>query len=267
MSSYRLGNVPAKNDSFEYWFHHYYCRPKEKGKMERFLGKVFNSDALRLLRELPPSSIDTIISDPMYGTSKSFRYDWGADPARGDAVKHWLYHKPIYDECRRALKPGGILAWAQGAKFFSHFRDWFGGHRVWSLARFRMAGPMSTAQTWIVQSKEQEPIEFPKMDSLVVYDDLNLRLMDEHPCIKPIEELAFLINALTSPGDIVCDCCCGLGSTLVAAKMLGRRWIGCDLSKRYCQIAMRRLAELDVQPRIVNLPLLDITDGSGANQV
>jgi DNA modification methylase len=105
------------------------------------------------------------------------------------------------------------------------------------------------------------------MDSLVLYDDLCLPLMDEHPCIKPVEELAFIIKALTSPGDIVLDCCCGLGSTLVAAKMLGRRWIGCDLSRRYCQIAMRRLAELDVQPSVVNLPLLNISDGSGASQM
>jgi DNA modification methylase len=65
-----------------------------------------------------------------------------------------------------------------------------------------------------------------------------------HPCPKPVEEMALLIKALTEPGQIILDCFCGLGSTLVAAQQLGRRWIGCDRSRFYCQIAMRRLAEL-----------------------
>src|SRR5690606_33531336 len=43
------------------------------------------------------------------------------------------------------------------------------------------------------------------------------------------------------PGQTVLDCCCGLGSTLVAAELLGRNWIGCDLSRTYCQVAMKRL--------------------------
>src|SRR5690242_16485495 len=67
-----------------------------------------------------------------------------------------------------------------------------------------------------------------------------------HPCPKPVEEMEFLIEALTNPGDIILDCFTGAGSTLVAAQQLGRPWIGCDLSRAYCQTAMRRLAGVPV---------------------
>ena len=56
-----------------------------------------------------------------------------------------------------------------------------------------------------------------------------------------------MIEALTTPGQVVLDCFCGLGSTLVAAQQLGRRWIGCDRSRRYCQVALQRLEELESQ--------------------
>ncbi len=56
-----------------------------------------------------------------------------------------------------------------------------------------------------------------------------------------------MIEAITKPGQIVLDCLCGRGRTLVAAQQLGRLWIGCDKSRTYCQRAMKRLAELEKQ--------------------
>lgn len=211
--------------------------------IERFVNKVFHGNARHLLRLLPDASVDAVITDAMYGTSKNCRYDWGVDPAKGDPVKHWHYHEPIYRECLRVLRPGGVLAWGQGAKFCRHFRRWFGGHRLWTLTRFRLQGMSATGHVWAVQTRERQPVEFPHRDSLVMFDTLG-PLRKVHPCIKPPEEPAFLIETLTQPNQIVLDCFCGLGSTLVAAEGLGRIWIGCDLSRRYCQITMKRLAEL-----------------------
>lgn len=211
--------------------------------LQHFTNKVFNGDARRLLAALPTDSIDAVITDPMYGTAKNFKYEWGIDPGRSSPEKHWHHHEPMYRECLRVLKPGGVLAWAQGAKFCPHFRTWFGGHRLWTLTRFRIKGMNATGHTWIVQTKEQKPVDFPASDSLVIYQDCRA-LKKYHPCPKPVEELQFMIKSLTTPGQVVLDCFCGLGSTLVAAELLDRRWIGCDLSKTYCQVAMKRLENL-----------------------
>src|SRR5689334_5898501 len=109
--------------------------------MERYLNKVFHADARQLLPLIPDLSIDCTLADPMYGISKNPKqfatYDWGPDPAGGDPEKWWDYHRPIYENCRRVLKPNGVLAWAMGCKFHDHFSEWFGGHRLWAFSRYK----------------------------------------------------------------------------------------------------------------------------------
>ena len=215
--------------------------------IEPFLNKVWNENALDLLRALPSASIDAVITDAMYGTAKWFRYEWGVEPARGDPVKHWSYHRPIYEECRRVLKPGGVMAWGQGLKFVPNFAGWFGQHRIWSPL-WSTHGLNFVPTAWVVQTREQEPVEHPN-NMLVRVDRSQFRpLKNLHPCPKPVEELEFMISSLTKPGQISLDVFCGLGSTLVAAARLGRKWIGGDLSKTYCQIAMKRLAHVQSLP-------------------
>ena len=141
--------------------------------MDRFLGKVFRADALRLA-SLAHVPVDAVITDPMYGTGKNFVYEWGRDPARGDPIKHWSYHEPIYQECRRVLKEGGA-GLAQGAKFCEHFPRWFGDHRLWTLTRFRRKGMCPTGSVWIVQTRERVPVEFPRRDSLVMCEPMTTR--------------------------------------------------------------------------------------------
>lgn len=217
--------------------------------IENFINKVFCNDARLLLQKLPTASIDAVITDAMYGTAKHFRYDWGIEPARGNPVKHWNYHEPIYRECLRVLKPGGILAWGQELKFVPHFPMWFGQHRIWSPLWFTH-GLNFVPNARVVQTRERQPVEHPN-NMLVRVDRANFKpLKTLHRCPKPVEELAFMISALTKPGQVVLDVFCGLGSTLVAAESLNRRWIGCDLSRRYCQIAMKRVADARTPPML-----------------
>jgi site-specific DNA-methyltransferase (adenine-specific) len=68
-----------------------------------------------------------------------------------------------------------------------------------------------------------------------------------HPTEKPVELLGLLIELVTRPGDVVLDLFAGSGSTLVAAKLAGRRAIGCELVDAYCSIAARRLSNLREQ--------------------
>ncbi|MFH8120017.1 MAG: DNA methyltransferase, partial [Candidatus Aenigmatarchaeota archaeon] len=61
---------------------------------------------------------------------------------------------------------------------------------------------------------------------------------------KPEALLKRIILASSNPGDIVADFFCGSGTTLAVAEKLGRRWIGCDLSKYAIHITRKRLLDI-----------------------
>jgi adenine-specific DNA-methyltransferase len=64
-----------------------------------------------------------------------------------------------------------------------------------------------------------------------------------HPTQKPLSVLLPLIETFSAPDSTVLDPFAGSGSTLLAAKMLGRNYIGMELDAKYHAIAERRLAE------------------------
>jgi site-specific DNA-methyltransferase (adenine-specific) len=69
----------------------------------------------------------------------------------------------------------------------------------------------------------------------------------DHPTQKPEKLLAKLILASTNEGDFVFDPFMGVGSSIVTAKKLNRRFLGVEIEKEYCLLAAKRLhlAELD----------------------
>jgi site-specific DNA-methyltransferase (adenine-specific) len=66
-----------------------------------------------------------------------------------------------------------------------------------------------------------------------------------HPTQKPLKLMTALIELTTLPGQIVLDPFCGSGSTLIAAKMLNRNYLGFDSNIDYCNIAKKRLEMLE----------------------
>ncbi len=61
---------------------------------------------------------------------------------------------------------------------------------------------------------------------------------------KPEALLKRIILASSNPGDIIADFFCGSGTTVAVAEKLGRRWIGCDLSKFAIQVTRKRLLDI-----------------------
>lgn len=65
---------------------------------------------------------------------------------------------------------------------------------------------------------------------------------NNHPTVKPVELMKYLIKLVTPPNSIVLDPFCGSGSTGMAAVELGHEFIGCELDPAYVEIAEARIA-------------------------
>lgn len=64
-----------------------------------------------------------------------------------------------------------------------------------------------------------------------------------HPCPKPFGAWCWLLERVSLPGEIVLDPFMGSGTTLLAAKTLGRKAVGIEIEEKYCEIAARRMSQ------------------------
>jgi DNA modification methylase len=67
-----------------------------------------------------------------------------------------------------------------------------------------------------------------------------------HGCQMPEQLLGRIIRVSSNPDDVVLDPFAGSGTTLAAAKKLGRKWVGCELSEEYVRAATERLDKIQV---------------------
>jgi DNA modification methylase len=74
--------------------------------------------------------------------------------------------------------------------------------------------------------------------------------MIDHPCSKPLAWMEWMVERGSLKGQTVLDPFCGSGTTLIAAKMLERHFLGFEISARYCEIARERLNVLDMQMQL-----------------
>jgi adenine-specific DNA-methyltransferase len=193
---------------------------------------------------LPEQSIDFVFTDPPYLArycDRTGRSVWNDDR------NSWL--APAFAAISRVLKPDrfcvSFYGWPQVDKFFA---AWLRaglrpvGHLVW-IKRY------ASAERFLSYRHEQAYLlakgrpSFPKD---VLGDVLEWRYTGNrlHPTQKPVPSLKPVIEAFTQPGDIVLDPFAGSGSTLLAAKILGRRYIGIEIDTVHCATASVRLRPL-----------------------
>ena len=75
----------------------------------------------------------------------------------------------------------------------------------------------------------------------------NNMLRNNHPTVKPLALMKYLIQMITPEGGVVLDPFAGSGSTLVAAKELGYDFIGIEMTEEYIPIIEARLAAVKEQ--------------------
>lgn len=117
--------------------------------------------------------------------------------------------------------------------------------------RDRRANPKGKTpdDVWVLRPQDDERFFPPDCDAWHVprvAGTFRERQAGKHPCQMPLALLERIIRACSRSGDMVLDPYCGTGSTLVAARNLGRRFLGVELVEEHAAQARRRLERREV---------------------
>ena len=77
----------------------------------------------------------------------------------------------------------------------------------------------------------------------MLQEDMKNKEIREHPTQKPIELFKWILMNYSQESDLILDPFLGSGTTAVAAKQLGRDFIGIEISPKYCEISRERLRQ------------------------
>ena len=237
---------------------------------------LMNGDCLDLMKTIPDGSVDMILTDPPYATTKN----------KWDSI---IPFEPMWEQLKRIIKPKGVIVLfaqtpfdkilgASNIDMLKYEWVWFKnrptGHLNSKFAPLKSHENIlvfTKGSTSFVKNTKNSSAYNPQglVDCLKVnkrtkgngnYDEVNNKMENValfenypksvlsfkvevglHPTQKPVALLEYLIKTYTQEGETVLDFTCGSGSTLVAAKNTNRHAIGIELDETYFKIAQDRI--------------------------
>lgn len=239
------------------------------------IDKIFNEDCLVGMKDIPKKSIDCIICDLPYGTTKC---SW-------DVIIP--FHK-LWEQYERIIKDdGNVILFSSGLftiDLINSNRGRFRYKLIWNknvptemaIARYRpmkyyeeicVFGPSNGKYNPIMKPRvgvgkacynyehycgENNHIHLKKQkmrynpDFVQPSDVLSFNVVPNrngkiHPTEKPVELLRYLIRTYTNEGDIVLDNCIGSGTTAIACIRENRHFVGFELNSAYYDKACKRI--------------------------
>ncbi len=209
---------------------------------------ILQGDCVQEMACLPSGCVDFMLTDPPYLTNY---HDRSGRTVQGDGRNNGQLLRDAFREMYRILKKDrfcvSFYGWNQADQFI----------RAWREAGFRLVGHIAFPKDYVsktgmmrythenayllAKGYPREP-EHPIPDVIpwTVYTGNKL-----HPTQKPVEILKPLIQSFSQPGDLIVDPFCGSASTCIAARMLGRQYLGIEVEEQYVRVARARLAALD----------------------
>jgi len=188
-------------------------------------GVLYHGNCLEIMKDIPDKSVDLVLTDPPYGINKA---EWDKQ-----------YPQGFERECLRIAITTAIMCgqWAipkcievLGDEYLAIIACWNKNGMTFSPLGFGNWIPC------IVAGKR--PKSGQDHLSFTVNDD-----KPDHPSPKPFDCMTRLINRLSEQTDTILDPFAGSGTTLRAAKDLGRKYIGIEISEKYCEIIAKRMGQ------------------------
>ncbi len=237
--------------------------------------RLFQGDSIKLLQSFPDESIDLIFADPPY-----FLSNGGVTCKNGSMVPvkkgAWDESKGVEEdfrfqnawlkESKRILKPNGSL-FVSGTRhniFSVGFSMQRLGYRLLNdITWYKPNPPPNLACRYFTHSSEtviwaardertKWTFNYKLMKRLnggkqmksvwsILPPRKDEKQLGKHPTQKPVELLERIVLAASRPGEVVLDPFSGSGTTGIAARRLGRRYIGIELNPEYADLAVQRL--------------------------
>jgi site-specific DNA-methyltransferase (adenine-specific) len=258
---------------------------KSKEFFESLINKIVQGDCLEIMRKIPDNSVDVTFADPPFNLKKKYSsyYD------KREVEEYLAWSKEWLTEMVRITKPSGSIFVHNIPKwliYFGHylneiaiFRHWIAWDAIGSplgktllpshygilyyvksdnfkFYSIRMLHKRCRNCHYILQDYGGKKSQMHPFGPLVsdVWTDIHRirhkKRRDKHPCQLPIPLIERLLLFSSDEGDIVFDPFVGTGTTAIAAKRLGRRFIGIDIDPNYVEIANKKLEE--TEPTMIN---------------
>ena len=230
-------------------------------------------DCMDLLSSLPDDSISLILTDPPYNLGlfmkdratnlKAMRPNFfgaaGWDDLAFDDWKESM--DSFFGECARVSRVGAsmivfmsiikvesVIQLAQKHGFY--YKTTGIWHKLNPMPRNMNLHFINSTETWLYFTYKKHTGTFNN-DGKAVHDFFETSVapasekrFGKHPTQKPVALLENFVKLLSNEGDIVLDPFMGSGSSGVAAVASGRRFIGCDLDRDYCDTSKKRIDEV-----------------------
>lgn len=240
--------------------------------------KLYQGDCLELMKDIPDHSIDMVLCDLPYGTTRN-KWDsvipfddlWGAYHRlikKGGAIvlfsqmpftislgasnmselKHewiWVKNTPtgFLNASRYPLKAHeNIMVFCDSLPlYYPQFEETAPRVSQTPSTMSTNYGPHSIGGRGHITT-----IRYPRdvLEFNVVSSDKH------HPTQKPVSLCEYLIRTYTGPGMMVLDNCMGSGTTGVAAIQTGRNFIGIELTEEYYKIAKERISKAEYKHKV-----------------
>jgi site-specific DNA-methyltransferase (adenine-specific) len=213
---------------------------------------IINDDCLNVIDSLPPA--DLVLTDPPYKLSQ--KYGSSIDPDNLRAVSSLLLVLP---KAERILKDGKFLVSFYDNRILSFLFEAARNTKLTYQKSIYLYRRWGNAHKWGGWMQTTDPICFFRKYSEQNFEwnggdvkhDCYIKDKPEpvetgHPAQKPLEILIDIINWTTKPGDLIIDPYMGSGTTLIAAKLCGRKAVGIEQSRDYCNMAKDRILNTDL---------------------
>ena len=244
--------------------------------LDQFLNKIINGDCLEVLRQLPDSSIDLVVTSPPYNLKNSTGN--GMKDGRGGkwANAALINGYENYDDCMpndeyaawqhevllelvRVIKDDGAIfynhKWRVQAGLIQDRRDIVYDVPLRQIIIWKRKGGINFNASYFLPTYEVIYLiakkDFKLAKGANAYGDV-WEIMQEqrndHPAPFPVELIDRIVSSTNA--QIILDPFMGSGTTAVVAAGLGRDFIGIEKSAKYCESAMLRLERNKNNPEI-----------------